>query len=79
METEKFCFLNLDLDLYQPTFEGLKFFWDKMSECGVILIHDYFSTDFPNVKTAVVDFEEWLGKPLKMMPIGDTLSISIIK
>ena len=76
---DKFCFVNLDLDLYQPTLEGLKFFWDKMSEGGVILIHDYFGIDFPNVKTAVADFEKWLGEPLKMLPIGDTLSIAVIK
>ena len=76
---DEFCFVNLDLDLYQPTLEGLKYFWEKMSECSVILIHDYFGIDFPNVKTAVSDFEEWLGRKLKIMPIGDTLSIAIIK
>jgi hypothetical protein len=76
---DNFCFVNLDLDLYQPTLEGLKFFWDKMSECGVILIHDYFGIDFPNVKTAVSDFEKLLGEPLKMLPIGDTLSIAVVK
>jgi len=76
---DKFCFVNLDLDLYQPTLEGLKFFWDKMSECGVILVHDYFGVAFPNVKTAVADFEKWLGEPLKMLPIGDIYSIAIVK
>jgi O-methyltransferase len=25
-----FCFVNLDLDLYQPTYEGLKYFWAKL-------------------------------------------------
>ena len=76
---DTFCFVNLDLDLYQPTLEGLNFFWDKMSECGVILVHDYFGVDFPNVKTAVMDFEKMLGQSLKMIPIGDTLSIAIVK
>jgi len=74
-----FCFVNLDLDLYQPTLEGLMFFYDKMSECGVILVHDYFGIDFPNVKTAVTDFEDAVNTPLKMIPIGDTLSIAIVK
>jgi len=76
---DKFCFVNLDLDLYQPTLEGLRFFWDKMSEGGIILIHDYFGIDFPNVKTAVADFEKELGKFLPMLPIGDTLSIAVVK
>jgi len=76
---DMFCFVNLDMDLYQPTLEGLKFFWDKMSDGGIILIHDYFSEDFPNIKTAVSDFEAILSETLIMIPIGDTLSIAIIK
>lgn len=27
---DKFCFVNLDMDLYQPMLNGLHFFWDKM-------------------------------------------------
>lgn len=76
---DRFCFVNLDLDLYQPTFEGLKFFYDKMERGGVILVHDYFGIDFPNVKTAVHDFEKLIGEPLKMTPIGDTLSMAVLK
>ena len=76
---DKFCFVNLDLDLYKPTLEGLKFFWDKMTEGGVILIHDYFSDEFPNIKTAVVDFESAWGINLNIIPIGDKYSIAIVK
>jgi hypothetical protein len=32
--SDTFCFVNLDLDLYQPTLGGLEFFWDKMSGGG---------------------------------------------
>jgi hypothetical protein len=76
---DTFCFVNLDLDLYLPTYEGLKYFWPQMRNEGVILIHDFFSTDFLNVCTAVYDFERLLGKPLKMLPIGDAFSIAIVK
>ena len=76
---DTFCFVNLDLDLYQPTFEGLKFFYYKMSKGGVILIHDYFGIDFPNVKTAVLDFEYQFGITLKKTPIGDSLSVAICR
>jgi hypothetical protein len=75
----RFCFVNLDMDLYQPTFEGLKFFWDKMIPGGVILIHDFYGEDYPNVKTAVYDFEKLLPTPLKIIPIGDALSIAVIR
>jgi O-methyltransferase len=31
---ETFCFVNLDMDLYQPTIEGLRFFYSRMTGGG---------------------------------------------
>lgn len=62
---DKFAFVNLDMDLYQPTLEGLRYFYPKMSEGGIILIHDYFTEIFPNIEKAVNDFEIELGKKVK--------------
>jgi hypothetical protein len=76
---EDFCFVNLDMDLYKPTFEGLKFFYPQLISGGVILIHDYFGESYPNVKTAVADFQNYQGYNLLTVPIGDRLSIAIIK
>ena len=76
---DKFCFVNLDMDLYQPELEGLRFFWDKMEIGGVILLHDYFHPDLPGVKAAVADFEKELSQALPKIPIGDHCSIAIIK
>jgi hypothetical protein len=77
--SDAFCFVNLDLDLYRPTLGGLEFFWGKMSRGGVMLVHDFFGTDYPNVRTAVYDFEKQIGEQLKMAPIGDGLSIAVLK
>lgn len=38
---ERFAFVHLDADLFEPIFEGLKFFYPRMSENGIIVIHDY--------------------------------------
>lgn len=76
---EFFCFVNLDMDLYKPTLAGLEYFYPRMVDGGVILIHDYFSDIYPNVQSAVSDFEERLGQKLKMMPIGDDISLAIVK
>lgn len=76
---DTFCYVNLDMDLYKPTFEGMRFFWDKMAPGGVITVHDYFSSDFPNVKAAVADFEEQAKTRLNILPIGDSLSVAIVK
>jgi hypothetical protein len=75
---ETFCFVNLDMDLYQPMLEGLRYFYPCMNG-GVILLHDYFHHDLPGVKRAVVDFEQEIGFSLAKIPIGDGCSLAIIK
>lgn len=74
-----FAFVNLDMNLYEPTIEGLRFFYPRMSEGGVILIHDYFNSICPNIETAIDDFEHELGRSVRRMPIGDDLSMAIVK
>lgn len=74
---DTFIFVNLDADLYQPTKEGLSFFYQRLQPGGVILVHDYFSTVYKGVKTAV---DAFCGEvKVTPLPIGDTLSIAIIK
>lgn len=76
---EKFCFVNLDMDLYQPTLAALEWFWPRMVDGGVILIHDYFDETgtFPNLKKAVIRFTE--KNHINSIPIGDDLSIALLK
>ncbi len=78
--TSSFCFVNLDMDLYQPTLEGLRFFAPKMVKGGVILIHDYFNSTYEkSVKKAVNEFmEETELKNLRLVPNGDTISIAVV-
>lgn len=76
---DRFCFVNLDMDLYQPQLEGLRYFWNKMEHGGVILLHDYYHPELPGVKVAVADFENELGDTLLRFPIGDFCSIAVIK
>lgn len=75
--TDTFCFVNLDMDLYKPTLAGLNFFWEKMEIGGIILIHDYFSEVYEGVKSAVQEF--CVGKSIPLFPIGDSISIGMIK
>ncbi len=74
---ENFCFVNLDLDLYQPTKEGLEWFSDKMVTNGVILVHDYFCETFKGPKLAVDEFLK-NRKDLRKYPIGDGISVMIV-
>lgn len=76
---DRFCFVNLDMDLYQPQLEGLRYFWNKMEPGGVILLHDYYHPELLGVKMAVADFEKESGDKLLKFPIGDYCSIAVIK
>ncbi|MBR3722267.1 MAG: hypothetical protein IKN12_05815 [Selenomonadaceae bacterium] len=76
---DNFCFVNLDTDLYQPILAGLEFFFPKMVDGGVILVHDYFNSSLPGVQKAIVDFENKSGTRLHKFPIADYCSLAIVK
>lgn len=76
---DSFCFVNLDMDLYKPTYEGIVFFYPRMISGGIILIHDYFSDAYSNVRQAVEDYEKNYSVRLITIPIGDDMSIAIMK
>ncbi|HBG65068.1 MAG TPA: macrocin-O-methyltransferase, partial [Treponema sp.] len=70
--------VNLDMDLYTPTLAALEFFLAHMDE-GCILMHDYFSPNLTGIKKAVDDFEVEIHKTIPKLPIGDEISIALIK
>ena len=77
---DEFCFVNLDMDLYQPMLEGLKIFYPMMVKGGVILMHNYFHEDLAtSVQKALEDYETFIGHELCKIPIGDFISIAVIK
>ena len=78
LEQEEFCFVNLDTDLYDPILAGLHFFYPKLVKHGVILVHEYFSKGYIGVKKAVDEFLD-KNQDACFMPIGDSLSIAILK
>ncbi len=51
-----FALVSLDPDLYEPTFEGLRYFYPRLAPGGRILIHDYTSCQFEGVKMAVDEY-----------------------
>ena len=66
----KFAFVSLDADLYEPTYNGLEWFYPRMASGGVLLLHDYESARFSGVRAAVDAYEQTYG-PLLLLPVGD--------
>jgi hypothetical protein len=76
---DSFCFVHLDMDLYRPTLAGLRFFYPRLVAGGVVAVHDFFSSSFPNVKKAVYEFADSVPGGIRTFPIGDAISIGMIK
>lgn len=68
-ELPPLCLVSLDSDLYEPTKQGLAYFYPHMVSGGVILIHDYNSTQFPGVRQAVREF--CTANNLVILPVAD--------
>lgn len=72
----KFCFVSLDADLYEPIYEGLKFFYPKLQKGGYIFIHDFNNDEYKGAREAVVQFcnENYIS----YTPIPDGCGTAII-
>ena len=50
---KKFSFVHIDVDLYQPTYDAINFFFNRLEKGGVIICDDYNCSDFPGAKLAI--------------------------
>lgn len=66
----EFCFVHLDVDLYESTLSGLNFFYPRLKKGGVIISHDYNSIFCPGVKKAFAEF--FTDKNEEVIPLWDT-------
>lgn len=77
-EKEKYAFVSLDVDFEISTYEGLKFFYPRLSDNGMIFIHDYNSSHLYGVKNAIAKYEFEEGITLKKIPLADVCGTCII-
>lgn len=68
---EQFCLVSLDVDFYQTTLEGLRYFWPRIAEGGYLLLHDWGSPKLPGVAKALQDFERENGYRIPAIPLCD--------
>lgn len=75
---EKYAFVSIDVDFEDSIYEGLKFFYPRLSEGGVLFVHDYNSAFLGGVKTAVKRYEEAMEMKLKKVPFADRAGTLVI-
>ena len=73
---QQYIFVNIDPDLYEPTIQGLRYFWPRMAQGGIIMIHDYNSMQFPGVRQAVREFCRETGA--MPVPLADLHGTAVI-
>ncbi len=67
-ENQKFAFVHIDVDLYEPTKACLEFFYPRMVPDGIILLDDYGYLAFPGAKKAMDGFMHGKKDLLMAMP-----------
>ncbi len=62
----RFCFVHLDVDLYQSTLDCLTFFFERLVPGGIIICDDYGFLRFKNAARAAIDgfFRDKMEKPI---------------
>jgi O-methyltransferase len=74
---EKFVFVSIDVDLYEPIiYEGLKYFYTRLVNGGYIFVHDYNEKEYIGTKAAVKKFCGETGIPF--FPLSDINGSAII-
>lgn len=73
---DTFALVSLDTDLFEPIYNGLTFFYPRLSKGGYILVHDFNNDLYKGVRDAVVRFctENGIG----YVPIPDKAGSAII-
>lgn len=74
---EVFALVSMDVDLYAPTLAGLEWFYPRLACGGVILLHDYNSTQFDGVRKAVEEYEKRWGF-LPLVPLNDLHGTALV-
>ena len=78
LENEKFSFVLLDLDLYEPTMASLEFFYPRMTSGGYLMVHDYNNSESKwACKRSLDKFME--DKPENIIEIADILGSAMFR
>ncbi|MDP8993371.1 MAG: TylF/MycF family methyltransferase [Pseudomonadota bacterium] len=64
---ERFSFVHLDVDLYQPTLDSIRFFYSRLNPGAILLCDDYACDTCPGATEAIDEF--LIDKPEKMLAL----------
>lgn len=65
-----FCFVHIDVDLYQPTLDAIEFFYPRLVRGGIILSDDYGFTTCPGARRAFDEYMKETPEKIIHVPTG---------
>jgi O-methyltransferase len=65
---ERFAFVSIDADLFEPIYQGLLYFYERLEKGGYIFVHDYNGKLY-GARNAVQRFSEEFG--VSYVPLSD--------
>jgi hypothetical protein len=71
----RFRLVHIDVDLYQPTLDSLRFFYSRMNPGGVIILDDYGFTNCPGAFKATREFMRDKPECVIHLPTGQGVII----
>jgi O-methyltransferase len=71
----KYAFAHIDVDLEQPTFDSIAFFYPRLPPGGVILLDDHGYDTCPGARKAALDFMADKPEPVIDLSTGQGLII----
>jgi hypothetical protein len=76
VEDRRFCFVNVDVDLYESTRDSIEFFYPRMVPGGVMVFDDYGSEmQSPGAGRAIDEFAAERPEPLIKAPTAQAFLI----
>ena len=73
---DTFAFVSIDVDLYEPMYKGLHFFYERLNSGGYIMLHDYNNKGYKGVKAALRKFSE--ERKASYFPLCDAYGSAVI-
>lgn len=75
---ENYCFVSIDVDFEDSIYAGIEFFYPRLSDGGILYIHDFNTYILQGVKAAVRRYEEKMNIRLKKVPLADRAGTVVI-
>ncbi|HEY2648268.1 MAG TPA: TylF/MycF/NovP-related O-methyltransferase [Puia sp.] len=66
---DRFVFVSIDTDLYEPIYNGLRFFYPRLVNGGYIFVHDFNNDVYRGTREAVEKF--CLQEKINFLPVPD--------